>query len=309
MKKLYKLALPLVLVITLISSSALVFAAAPFGMTNEGFETGDFTGWTVDEGFSGDASVVTSFYASYVPTTVYPYCGEYFAVLENGAEDEDTSISQDFTISAGETIEGWAFFYTTEWFEEPDYNDECSVDIMDGATLVDRVFFADTWDAQYPLTPWTYWSWTAPSSGTYTLVARVVNILDSGAPSYIGLDICEAELIPVTIDIKPCSDPNSINLKSKGVLPVAILTTDTFDAMEVDFTTVQLTGTLGSAGAIKAEVMDVCPYDGDVDMVVYFSTQDLRDVLDPSDEVATLTGETIDGTAIEGMDSVRIVKY
>lgn len=31
----------------------------------------------------------------------------------------------------------------------------------------------------------------------------------------------------VTIDIKPGSDPNSINLRSKGVIPVAILSTNT----------------------------------------------------------------------------------
>jgi len=38
----------------------------------------------------------------------------------------------------------------------------------------------------------------------------------------------------VDIDIKPGGDPNSINLRSKRVIPVAILTTDTFDASTVD---------------------------------------------------------------------------
>lgn len=44
---------------------------------------------------------------------------------------------------------------------------------------------------------------------------------------------------PVVIDIKPGSDPNAINPRSKGVIPVAILTTDTFDAQSVDPSTVQ----------------------------------------------------------------------
>ena len=35
-------------------------------------------------------------------------------------------------------------------------------------------------------------------------------------------------------DIKPGSNPNSINLGSGGVVPVAILTTATFDAADVD---------------------------------------------------------------------------
>ena len=44
--------------------------------------------------------------------------------------------------------------------------------------------------------------------------------------------------ITVAIDIKPGSFPNSINPKSRGVIPVAILTTDSFDATTVDSTTV-----------------------------------------------------------------------
>ncbi len=39
--------------------------------------------------------------------------------------------------------------------------------------------------------------------------------------------------IPVTIDIKPGSDPNSINPKSKGKIPVAILSTQDFDAPQM----------------------------------------------------------------------------
>ena len=42
-------------------------------------------------------------------------------------------------------------------------------------------------------------------------------------------------IIPVDIDIKPGSDPNSINTKSKGTIPVAILSGSGFDApAEVD---------------------------------------------------------------------------
>ncbi len=55
--------------------------------------------------------------------------------------------------------------------------------------------------------------------------------------------------INVEIDIKPGSDPNSINLDSEGVIPVAILTTSVedgdsidFDAADVDQTTLTLAG-------------------------------------------------------------------
>ena len=46
-------------------------------------------------------------------------------------------------------------------------------------------------------------------------------------------------LIEVMIDIKPSSYPNSINPKNKGVIPVAVLTTDDFDAQVVDGRTVR----------------------------------------------------------------------
>ena len=42
----------------------------------------------------------------------------------------------------------------------------------------------------------------------------------------------------VDLDIKPGSDSNPINLKSKRVIPTAILTTDGFDATGVDASTV-----------------------------------------------------------------------
>ena len=38
----------------------------------------------------------------------------------------------------------------------------------------------------------------------------------------------------VDIDIKPATYPNTINLRSRGVTPVAVLTTHWFDAMDVD---------------------------------------------------------------------------
>ena len=44
------------------------------------------------------------------------------------------------------------------------------------------------------------------------------------------------------IDIKPQSCPNPLNVKKKGVLPVAILGTADFDVNEVDPATVELEG-------------------------------------------------------------------
>ncbi|GAB4531875.1 MAG: hypothetical protein Kow0063_11710 [Anaerolineae bacterium] len=112
---------------------------------------------------------------------------------------------------------------------------------------------------------------------------------------------CEPpQVIEVEIDIKPGSDPNSINLKSKGVVPVAVLTTDDFDASNVDPTTVLFAG----ASPVRWTLEDV-DGDGDMDMLFHFKTQELG--LDAGSTEATLTGDTVDGQQIEGTDSVNIV--
>jgi len=104
----------------------------------------------------------------------------------------------------------------------------------------------------------------------------------------------------ITIDIKPGSDPNSINLKSKGVVPVAVLTTGAFDASTVDSTTVTFAG----ATPLRWAIEDV-DSDGDVDMVFHFDTRALN--LTATSIEATLTGLTAGGVPIQGMDSVNIV--
>lgn len=106
--------------------------------------------------------------------------------------------------------------------------------------------------------------------------------------------------VPIAIDIKPGSNPNSINLEAKGVIPVAILSTAGFDASTVDPTTV----TFADAPSIKSKMVDV-DYDGDMDMLLYFNIKDLS--LDANSTEATLTGETYEGMDIQGTDSVSIV--
>jgi hypothetical protein len=104
------------------------------------------------------------------------------------------------------------------------------------------------------------------------------------------------------IDIKPGSDPNSINPMSKGVIPVAILTTEYFDATQVDAETVVFAGAMKEHRRAHVEDAD---YDGDLDLVLHFATRDTD--IAPGDTYACLTGETYDGMPIIGCDSVRTV--
>ncbi|NQT31812.1 MAG: hypothetical protein HQ588_05705 [Deltaproteobacteria bacterium] len=109
------------------------------------------------------------------------------------------------------------------------------------------------------------------------------------------------EVIEVLIDIKPGSEDNCINLESKGVVPVAVLTTDGFDASDVNPGTVVFAEYVSWVRWVMCDVDG----DGDLDMLFHFKTQLLD--LDESSTEATLTGETTDGQLIEGTDVVKMV--
>ena len=112
----------------------------------------------------------------------------------------------------------------------------------------------------------------------------------------------------MTIDIKPGNEQNNINLNSKGVVPVAILTTDEFDAATVDPTTAQFAGAVPEHWSLE----DI-DNDGDDDLMFHFRTQELN--LDQDSTEATLTAQLTgqitaqvsSGTIVSGTDKVQIV--
>ena len=113
--------------------------------------------------------------------------------------------------------------------------------------------------------------------------------------------------LPVTIDIKPGSFPNTIKLGSGGTVPVAIFSTTTFDARTVDPLSVTLASApvgLKGKGKPMTSVQDVNG-DGLLDLVVHVDTSALQ--LNQTDTVAVLKGKTSGGTVIGGTDSVRVV--
>jgi hypothetical protein len=116
-------------------------------------------------------------------------------------------------------------------------------------------------------------------------------------------------VLEVLIDIKPGSYPNSVNLGSNGVVPVAVLSSAEFDATTIEADTVILAGAgvavRGKGNKFLSHHEDVND-DGIDDLVCQVETVNL----DPDtfqDGFACLKGETVDGKFIEGWDEITIV--
>jgi hypothetical protein len=128
----------------------------------------------------------------------------------------------------------------------------------------------------------------------------------------LGADIARAEdalkeLRLVAIDIKPDEHSASINTKSKGKLPLAILSSRTFLAPNmVDTATLTFgaTGREHSLAFCSRNGVDVNG-DGRRDLVCHFNTRETG--LKPGYRQAVLKGRTVQNGLIEGSDRVRIV--
>ena len=119
---------------------------------------------------------------------------------------------------------------------------------------------------------------------------------------HVGLPVTAIE-----VDVKPGTFPNSINIGSNGTVPVAILSSASFDAATVDPLSVTLSGArveLRGRGTPMASSQDVNG-DGLLDLVIHVSTEALE--LSDTDTEVVLEGNTFGGAAIRGTDSVRVI--
>jgi len=106
----------------------------------------------------------------------------------------------------------------------------------------------------------------------------------------------------VEMDINPSSNLNSVDPNSKEIIPVAILTTDSFDAVQVDWETVRFGINEATEPHGLSHVEDV-DNDGDADLVLHFNMRKIG--LACGDSTATLSGETFGGEPVTASDVVR----
>lgn len=186
--------------------AALGMSGAQAALVNAGFETGNLTGWSTSLS-GGTATVVNSNSTTYFTNATYlPPEGNYFLAIESGNADVWQTAYQSVALAAGETIEGVAAF---DWGDYLPYEDGARVRILDAAGAEIAVpFYLD--GSLTPGTqkafgepdsgfngPWTAWSWTAASAGTYTVEFGARNTLDSGGPNQtFGLFDAHVSAVP-----------------------------------------------------------------------------------------------------------------
>jgi hypothetical protein len=130
------------------------------------------------------------------------------------------------------------------------------------------------------------------SNGTYTLLISGVVPL----------------VLPISIDIKPGNNGESapINPKSKGNIPVALLSSSAFNAAEVDQPSLRF-GAEGDEISLLRCSKDYTDVNADdkLDLVCHFDTQTAG--FEPGDIEGIVTGSLKDGRRFEGRGMLKVV--
>jgi len=159
------------------------------------------------------------------------------------------------------------------------------------------------------------WVWEAyingmPRADVRTLeVHPVTGTIDAATYGRSAFELVPEPVLSIGIDIKPGTSENIINIKSRGMIAVAILSSVTFDAPnEVNRHSLRFgrTGAEASLARCNKHAQDVNG-DGLPDLVCHFSTS--LTGFRVGDTVGFLKGLTAEGVPIEGSDAVRILEH
>jgi hypothetical protein len=149
--------------------------------------------------------------------------------------------------------------------------------------------------------------------------------VDDNDPEWVESDAPVGLCNNIAVDIKPGSCPNPLNLKSKGILPVAVLGSEALDVNDIDLVSVRLAG----VSPIRSDLEDVATAvldvndcncttegpDGYIDLTLKFRTQEIVEaLLEEYDELEKdqmislrLVSELNDGSVILGEDCIKLI--
>jgi hypothetical protein len=144
----------------------------------------------------------------------------------------------------------------------------------------------------------------APNSNSDTIVVDLGKIQLSIGPG--------SSMKPVLVDVKPGSNPATINLKNEHTIAIAILGTSDFDVNLIDnsLSSIRFGHSLTATPALATKVStgDVNG-DGLTDLIVHFRTSQTGLVV--GDATGCIVGklkQSAGGASIAGCDSIRLIK-
>jgi hypothetical protein len=149
--------------------------------------------------------------------------------------------------------------------------------------------------------------------GFMSTTANPADIVATDAQTWVNFGL--RRYVDVPVDVKPGSDINPVNLRSRGVLPVAILGNGELDVNMINPETILL----NSVAPLRWSIEDVCgddyiteKPDGFNDLTLKFDTQEIAATLgEPArGDIVTLSlsGEMYDMTALVGEENILIVQ-
>jgi hypothetical protein len=120
----------------------------------------------------------------------------------------------------------------------------------------------------------------------------------------------KSPILPVSIDIRPGSHLNLLNIDDEAILPVSVYfisISANVNALNIDSASIRL----NDVAPVSSSYIAIQPQIGIYELIVYFNVQDIVAALGTVTErdkiELTLTGKLNDGTGIQGKDSITII--
>ncbi len=207
----------------IIASGLFSLSSLAATLVNGGFEAGNFNGWNLEmpRGISqfqpryrnaGTAGVLSTWSTGTGMPDRQPQEGSFFAALGSlsdghfrGNQKYNITLSQEFSLRAGDSISGLASFYNGDYTSQ----DSAWVKILDASGCV----IATPWRefsggigehdrnsvAYRDVTAWTGWDWSALEDGIYTIRLGMTTDGDNCMSSYGFFDKLVVNAAPIMV--------------------------------------------------------------------------------------------------------------